>query len=482
MRIYTLLIITIVCFASCKKDDINTNNTASLEFSQDTIIFDTIFTSIGSITKQLMVYNNNNFDITTNIELAENSNGNFRMNVDGEPGKKIENVLIRSNDSIFIFLEVTIDPTNTNTPYLVLDSIMFTTGSNKQNVDLVAYGQDARFYTPNTYGNWQHPNDTSKFFYYHEITQNQTWDNIKPHVIYGIISINPSTELTIAAGTNIYLHKDAMIIVRGTIKTEGSLGNEITFQGDRLDSWYDSLPGQWNKVWLYPGSINNEFNYTNFRNGTIAIHADTIGNSNATAIINNCRIDNMSSIGILGQGTNIEVNNSIITKCGQYAVVCNLGGSYKFNHCTFANYWNYTNRNTPSILLNNYYEGSNGEIYARDLNNAYFGNCIIDGYLTNEISLQQNIDALFNYTFDHCLIKINPNEININDPNYINIISKEDPGFVNKTLFDFHLNQNSVCKSSGDIIITQSNYNLHIDIEGNIRNNPPDIGALNSIN
>ena len=43
----------------------------------------------------------------------------------------------------------------------------------------------------------------------------------------------------------------------------------------------------------------------------------------------------MSAIGILGQGTKLEVNNTIITKCGQYSVVCNIGGDYSFKHCTF---------------------------------------------------------------------------------------------------------------------------------------------------
>ena len=129
MTRYIFPIILLIFTYSCKKGNIQHDGTATLQFSQDTIMFDTVFTSIGSITKQLMVYNNNDFDIYTNVELRENLEGNFRMNVDGEPGSKINNVFIGSNDSIFIFLEVTIDPTNTNTPYLVTDSIVFTTGN-----------------------------------------------------------------------------------------------------------------------------------------------------------------------------------------------------------------------------------------------------------------------------------------------------------------------------------------------------------------
>jgi hypothetical protein len=189
----------------------------------------------------------------------------------------------------------------------------------------------------------------------------------------------------------------------------------------------------------------------------------------------------MSSIGILGQGSKLEVNNTIITKCGQYSVVCNIGGDYSFKHCTFANYWNFDFRNTPSILLNNYYEASDGNIYIRDLNKAYFGNCIIDGNLTTEISFQENEIGDFNYTFDHCLLKIDPNE-DTETSNYINIIKNESPEFVSKQLFDFHLSETSPCNSAGDFNITQTEFFLFSDLEGNLRDNVPDLGALKRVN
>ncbi|MEJ6749304.1 MAG: hypothetical protein QNK60_05185, partial [Flavobacteriales bacterium] len=83
---YILPILLLILTYSCKKENLQTEETATLQFSNDTIIFDTIFSSIGSVTKQLMVYNNNNFDISTNVRLSGDTEGNFRMNVDGESG------------------------------------------------------------------------------------------------------------------------------------------------------------------------------------------------------------------------------------------------------------------------------------------------------------------------------------------------------------------------------------------------------------
>tara|TARA_Y100000385_G_scaffold150220_1_gene155728 strand:+ start:2605 stop:4059 length:1455 start_codon:yes stop_codon:yes gene_type:complete len=484
MTKYILSILLIIFTYSCKKENLPSDGSATLQFSNDTIIFDTIFSSVGSITKQLMVYNNNDYDITTNVRLGSNSEAYFKINVDGESGKNIQNIKISSYDSMFVFLEVIINPNNTNNPYLVSDSIIFTTGNKTQNIDLIAYGQDAYFHTANTYGDIIDGEDTSRFLY-HQLECNEVWNNDKPHVIYGYVIVDPNCQLTINEGTTVHLHKNSGIIVGnpfssssgGTIRVNGTLGNEVTFRGDRLDSWYDSLPGQWDRIWLYPGSVNNQFTYTNFQNGTIAIHADTVGNNIPTAVINNCRIDNMSAIGILGQGAKLEVNNTIITKCGQYSVVCNIGGDYTFKHCTFANYWNFDYRNSPSILLNNYYEGSDGNIYIRDLKNAYFGNCIIDGNLSTEISFQENSIGNFNYTFDHCLLKIDPNE-DTGNSDYINIIKNKNPEFVSKQLFDFHLSETSPCNSAGDFNIIQSEPILSLDLEGNPRDNTPDLGAL----
>ena len=111
------------------------------------------------------------------------------------------------------------------------------------------------------------------------------------------------------------------------------------------------------------------------------------------------------------------------------------------------------------------------------MDDVYFGNCIIDGNLSTEISFQKNNDGVFNYTFDNCLIKIDP-DIDTETPNYINIIKNEIPNFANKKLFDFHLSEESPCNQSGDFNITQTEFILFSDIDGIPRQNPPDIGAF----
>ena len=68
-RCLLLLFVTIcfsISFLSCKKDKLLTDPSATVAFSQDSILFDTVFTTIGSATRNIRVINNNNQKIKEN--------------------------------------------------------------------------------------------------------------------------------------------------------------------------------------------------------------------------------------------------------------------------------------------------------------------------------------------------------------------------------------------------------------------------------
>jgi hypothetical protein len=480
-----LLLIIITSLFACKKDPLDNNISGKLKFSNDTIIFDTSFHSIGTPTKILTVYNQNNFNITTNVLLSSSNNGVFRMNIDGEPVENQKEIEIASNDSIFIFLEATAN-INLNNEFLLTSNIKFISGDNNQTIQLVVPARNANFHLPND--NFFFDGTDSINFKYYSISENEIWTNNLPHVVYGYVVIEPEATLTIEEGTEIYFHNNSGIFVgnpilsnqnsqlndNGTLIVNGSLNNKVIFKGDRLDSWYENIPGQWNGIHFVQGSINNIINHAIISNGINGIRADSVSNNNPTVEINNTIIKNISNIGILGQGATINVTNTLITKCGQYSVACNIGGSYTFTHCTFANYWDYNRRSTPTILLNNYYNSIDGTTYIRDLEKANFKNCIIDGPLTTEISFDEYQEiGLFNYKFEHCIIKIDPTTETEN-LNYINSIFNEDVKFIDASEDDFHLKDNSPAVNTADIST------ILLDLDG-VQRNIPDIGAYELI-
>ena len=490
-----LPLLVIISLTACKRDFFAESGPGELQFSNDTIIFDTVFTTVGTTTHTLKVYNRNSNSVTiSSIDLSNlNSEGVYRINVDGVSGTHAENIKIAANDSIYIFVEATINPVSGNLPYLVTDSLIFVTNGKTQNVNLVAYGQNANFYTPHD-NFFMNGSDTVNYKY-HSINENTTWNNTLPHVIYGYIIIEKNEfgeipTLTIEPGCQIYFHKNSGIIVGnplisnngGTLIVGNPDGipepeNPVIFQGDRLDSWYEDVAGQWDKIWFTPGSVNNKINNAIIRNGTVGLHIDTIGNNNPTLTIKNTMIQNMSDIGVFAQGSHVVGENNVIIDCGRYALVLNIGGTYDFKHSTFANYWNFSSRNTPSILLNNFYEDANGNIQLRDLQQANFTNCIISGSLPAEIELQENTAATFNYSFSNCILKLHPDSsLSYLEENNSIKIQNSDSLFVDIQEGNYQLHQFSPAIDAGIDV------GVSLDILGNTRIGLPDLGAYEKVN
>jgi len=466
-------------FYSCRKDDLLTETSGALNFSTDSVSFDTVFTTIGSTTKQLKVYNPSNKKIIiSSITLAGGSASNYRINIDGVPATQLKNIELGAKDSIYIFVKVTVNPNNTNTPFVISDSLMFFTNNHLQQVKLVSWGQNAYYHTPKYF-----PVNLSP---YSVISSNETWTNDKPHLVYGWVVVDSSFTLTIQEGTKIYFHNNSglWVYTAASLKVTGTKDKPVVFQGDRLEAWYKNLPGQWGRlmnngnlysmgIWLSAGSINNDINYAIIRNGDTGIKVDTVGNSsNPTLKLRNTIIENMSTAGIYAQGSFVEAENVVISNTGVHSVILSIGGSYDFKHCTLGNYWDYSTRQTSSVVLNNYYKDINNNIQIRDLTKADFGNCIIYGNIDEELFLDKNSSGAFNYKFTNCLLKTTHDITNTTF--FPGCIKNADPLFQDMANDDYSLQINSPAIDTGNLSIANE---VPYDIRGSDRRNKPDLGA-----
>lgn len=479
--LFLLVFLISVVFSSCKKDPpLLKDRSASLKFSTDTVLFDTVFTSVGSITRQLKVYNPFKQKVLiSNIFLAGGNNSQFKLNIDGVPGNSATEVEIMPNDSLFIFVEVTVNPNNASSPLVVSDSILFDWNGKIQSVDLVAWGQDAHYIVANRY--------IQGFPAFNIVAgQDSTvhWPNDKPYVVYGYAVVDSAGKLIIDPGVRIHFHKNSgMWVYRyGSIEVNGSKEQPVTFQGDRLDYDYRYIAGQWDRIWINEGA-KSKFNYAIIKNGFIGIQAETIvgiePGDQTELVLNNTQITSMSGFGILSIFYNLRAANTLVTECQEQTLAIVLGGNYSFRHCTFANYWNNTNRTSPSVLINNY-----NDQQTLPLDSAYFGNCIITGNYTNEISIDLKSGSTSNYWFDHSLIKVD-NTVDTSDPaKFIEVVKNpadivvdgvtKNPIFKNVSLFDFHLISSSAASNKGSNLISQQIPN---DLDNVLRSDPPDIGC-----
>ncbi|HEX7584734.1 MAG TPA: right-handed parallel beta-helix repeat-containing protein [Prolixibacteraceae bacterium] len=462
-----ILLLSLGYIFSCKDEKYLSSANVKLRFSVDTVMFDTVFTTIGSTTQHLKIYNPYKQKVLiSSIKLAKDKTSNFRLNINGVSANEVHNLEIAPFDSMYIFVEVTIDPSGQNLPLVVKDSIEFVTNSNRQDIDLVAWGQDFNLIK-------------------REVLKTTTWTNQKPYLVYNYAFVDSNAILTIEPGTKIYFHKDAGLYVKGKVLANGTVDNPILFHGDRLESVYANVPDQWNGVLLYSGSKNNEFTNVEIKNANIGLQVGNIENEGfATVKLDKVKIQNMAYAGIFAMKSDIDASNCLITNCGFYAVALLVGGSYEFNHSTIANYWGgygFKARTTPSLQIQNYLIiNKDKPAYIGDLAKANFGNCIITGNAIdgNELLLSNKTEALFNYKFDRCILQVADTFKTNNVVHFVNILKGVDPKFVDPyKKYIFELDTLSPAKDSANRAISKL---YPFDLKGRDRflDAGPDIGAL----
>ncbi|MBK9290833.1 MAG: hypothetical protein IPM52_04305 [Bacteroidetes bacterium] len=462
-----------IMMASCLKEDpISTDPGLRLAFSADTVMFDTVFTSLGSITKPLMVYNNSARRVRiSNISLARGGASPFRMNVDGIPGLSVNEVEIAPRDSIFVFVKVTIDPRNENHPFVEEDDLIFNLNGNEQSVKLVAWGQDAHYILADRI-----VPGFPKFKVVADSNQTVTWTAGKPYVVYGYALIDSYGTLVIEEGTRVHFHNKSGLwaYVDGVLKVRGTRENPVIFQGDRLDPDYRNIPGQWDRIWLMEGRLgyNHEIDYAIIRNGFIGLQVESFLRPTQNQLnITNTIIENHTGIGLFTRLFAVDAANLVVANCGNYAVALTGGGAYRFIHTTVANNWTLGIRNTPSLFFNNFLPDSLNRPFPIPLSMEW-GNSIVFGSAEEEIGKELVGGADSTYMFDHCLLRTKRQTTNT--ANYINVIRNQDPKFRDYPRFDYRPDTLSPVIGVGKAEYGQL---VPFDLDGISRLPAPDLGA-----
>lgn len=465
--IFVFVVVIGILQFSCTKEEFTSNPEAKLEFALDTLTFDTIFTTIGSTTKRFTVRNPNKQSLNiSKIFLAGKNSTPFRLNINGLMANEDYDVNIAGGDSIFIFVEVTINPTGKNLPMVVHDSIVFNLNGNIQDVDLIAFGQDFHFFDG-------------------EVLKSQVWKNDKPYLIYNSVMVDSLETLSIAEGCRIHFHKGSSMFVRGTLKAKGSIDEPIKFLGDRLEESYADVPGQWGAfavlenggIYIYGGlhflvgSENNSIDWAIIKNADKGIQVDSLGTSpNPVLTLTNSRIENMTLNCLDARTTYLTAANTVFANSGSQTVALRFGGDYDFIHCTIANYSSIGTRQEPALLLNNYYE-YNKEIFSFNYN-SFFGNCIVYGNIGDEIYIDKKGNGTFKSEFKNCLLRTDSGSGN----DLSNNIFNEDPLFVDIYEYNYAIDSLSPAKDIGNIDIAKL-FPLDLNSQSRLEDSGPDLGA-----
>ncbi len=464
MKPFRILLIVVIFFtASCKKESFITSGNARLSTSADTLHFDTLFTSVGSVTQYFRIFNDNDQKLKlSNIQLSGGTSSAFKINVDGFTGPAVRDVEIEANDSVYVFVTVKIDPTVADIPFVFQDSVQIEYNGNTKWVQLEAWGQNAHFLRSQV------------------ITGSESWTNTKPYVILDGLFIAPGATLTINKGARIFVHADAPIIVDGTLRVLGERydSTRVTFRGDRLDEPYRNFPAAWPGIYFRETSLNNELNFVNIINayqGIVLLQPSV--NSNPKLVLNESVVDNCYDAGILAIQSSIRARNSLISNCGKNMVLVN-GGNYDLIHCsvvTVSN--NFITHKDPVLLLTNFIE--EGSTIVSNPLSAVFKNCIFwgeNGTVEDEVVVNKQGPAPLDVGFENCLWKVKKDPTSTAGVRSIDMISNQSPAFdsinIQRNYYSFRLRDGSPAIDKA--LVT----GVLLDLDGNPRPvGLPDIGS-----
>lgn len=464
MKTISILSTTILLFLySCKKDSFITTPDARISVTSDTLKFDTVFVTSGSTTQYLVIKNENDQKLNiSSVKLMGGNSSLFKINVDGIVGPEVQNIEIDANDSIYVFVQVNVNPNTGNLPFVLRDSINISYNGNNELVQLEAWGQNAHFYRDRA------------------ITVNEVWNNDLPYVILGSLYVDINKTLTINKGCRIYVHADAPIVVDGTLQINGLKDtiDLVYFRGDRLDAPYKDYPASWPGIFFRSNSKDNVFNYAVIKNAYQALGVqDPSPNANPKLTLNECIIDNAYDAGIITVNSSVTARNCLISNCGKNVAIYK-GGNYLFTHCTMATYSNsFQLHKDPSLILSNFVTVNNVQQPAALT--ATFKNCIIwgeNGLVEDEVVTAKNNSAGFAVNFDSVLWKVTTTPANVTATGVIN---NQSPRFdsidVSGKYYDFR-----IATKQSPAVNAGASTSIALDLDGKPRTvgTKPDLGCF----
>ena len=383
-----------------KADVVTTASSAQLEFSADTVLFDTVFVRTGTATRRLWVYNRNPRAVrVAQIALATPAGSPYQLLVGGDAGTTLNDVEIRGKDSLLVLVRATIDPTpGADKPFLVSDELRFRTNGNDQNVQLVAYGLNAYFHNGE------------------RLPCNALWTSDKPHVIYNSVLVDSACTLTIEPGARVYSHAGSVLLVGGTLRVSPDYqpATELTpddktivrFAADRLEPFYNNVPGQWGGILFLASSHDNVVRYAEIKNASFGLFLLNPRNRQPRpalrveqTVIRNISGEKNSFAsqqlpfaaagGVLSYAGDVRLTNCLLTNCGDYAVLSVGGGLLDMRYCTVANYTNtILRKETASVSVSDV--APSPAARPPYLVNVQLQNCLIWGGLKDELYFENS--------------------------------------------------------------------------------------------
>lgn len=480
-------------FAACDVDtQFVTGDAVQLRFSTDTIAFDTVFTARGSATRQFKVYNDQDQPVKIDRITVDGETGvNFIFNIDGTQGPEATDVVIWGQDSIFVFVEVEVDPTEPEetSPFIAEDRLIFETGDVREDVVLLAFGQNANYI-----------NGFSRGIPFRITCENgiAALPVDLPTVIYGSMFIDSCT-LQALPGTRIFFHggvqrndvqfggffNDGFIFTQpdGSIQFLGTLEDPVIVRTDRLEENFAEDPAKYRGLILGPGSKDNRLEHTQLLNSIVGITID----SAAEVTVENSVIAYSGGPAISAYQSDVTISNSVFHSNFGNAIQFVKGGNLTMEHTTIANY----GVDASSLVLTNFSCDDSGQNCIAAPMVAQINNSIISGSRGSELIFLDIFEDMeptqFRVSIDNSVVRTDQAFLDSQNGIFSDFyeaicdgclnLNFSDPLFQSIEQDDYQLDSLSIARNLGEFIPA-----LPLDLLGIDRDmDMPDAGAFERV-
>ena len=388
-RIFYILILAMI--VACADDDnFSTSSALHLSFSSDTVSLDTLFSRTPSATYTFWVRNNNDEGLRiADIHLSRRNQTGFRVNVDGSYldnslGSQVNDIEIRRNDSILVFVELTSSQASNPEPTMVEDDLVFVLESGlQQKVNLRAWTWNA------------------EKLYDHVITSDQLIETSTPIIIYGGLKVEEGATLTLR-NTTLFFHDKAGIDVFGSLILENCV-----LRGDRLDRMfaylpYDRVSGQWSGVHFHESSLKGVISGTEIRNACDAVVLDSaaLDTTKVRLLMQNSVIHNSKGYGLKAVNSRVSLVNCQFTNTLSDCVSI-VGGVADITHCTLAQFYPFSADRGVALRFANFEDSSDIPLLRLNCSAS-----IVTGYDEDVMmGLVRDTVAAFEYRFSDMLLR-----------------------------------------------------------------------------
>lgn len=388
-RIFYILIVAMI--VACADDDnFSASPALQLSFSSDTVSLDTLFSRTPSATYTFWVRNNNDEGLRiADIHLSRRNQTGFRVNVDGSYldnslGSQVNDIEIRRNDSILVFVELTSSQASNPEPTMVEDDLVFVLESGlQQKVNLRAWTWNA------------------EKLYDHVISSDQLIETSTPIIIYGGLKVEEGATLTLR-NTTLFFHDKAGIDVFGSL-----ILDNCVLRGDRLDRMfaylpYDRVSGQWSGVHFHESSLKGVISGTEIRNACDAVVLDSaaLDTTKVRLLMQNSVIHNSKGYGLKAVNSRVSLVNCQFTNTLSDCVSI-VGGVADITHCTLAQFYPFSADRGVALRFANFEDSSDIPLLRLSCSAS-----IVTGYDEDVMmGLVRDTVAAFEYRFSDMLLR-----------------------------------------------------------------------------